>query len=76
LTRVSRGNAWFDLGSIESLQIGAQFVLAIQSRQGQLIGSPEEASLRAGFLKEDQFLANLSKQPNSTYYELLRSYFI
>ena len=76
MTRVSRGNAWFDLGSIESLQIGAQFVQAIQSRQGQLIGSPEEASLRAGFLQEEQFLKYLTKQPGSTYYEFLRSYFI
>lgn len=76
MTRISRGNAWFDLGSIESLQIGAQFVQAIQSRQGQLIGSPEEASLRAGFLEEQKFLKYLESQPNSTYYELLRSYFI
>ena len=76
MTRISRGNAWFDLGSIESLQIGAQFVQAIQSRQGQLIGSPEEACLRAGFLKEKDFVGYLERQPKSTYYEFLRSYFV
>lgn len=72
--KISRGNAWFDLGSVESLQIGSQFVQAIQSRQGQLIGSPEEAALRAGFLSEDRFHKNLEEQPQSSYYELLRSY--
>jgi glucose-1-phosphate thymidylyltransferase len=76
MTRISRGNAWFDLGSVESLQIGSQFVQAIQSRQGQLIGSPEEASFRAGFLREDHLLEYLAHQPSSTYYEFLRSYFI
>lgn len=72
--KISRGNAWFDLGSVESLQIGSQFVQAIQSRQGQLIGSPEEAALHAGFLSEDKFNKKLEEQPQSPYYELLRSY--
>jgi glucose-1-phosphate thymidylyltransferase len=75
VNKVSRGNAWFDLGSVESLQVGAQFVEAIQSRQGQLIGSPEEASLRAGFLPEQEFFDRLAVQPNSSYYQLLRSFF-
>jgi glucose-1-phosphate thymidylyltransferase len=75
VSKVSRGNAWFDLGSVESLQVGAQFVEAIQSRQGQLIGSPEEASLRAGFLSEQKFFDRLALQPNSSYYQLLRSFF-
>jgi len=44
--RISRGNAWFDLGTPENLLIGAQFVHLIQSRQGMLVGSPEEAAFR------------------------------
>lgn len=76
ITKISRGNAWFDLGSIESLQIGAQFVQALQSRQGQLIGSPEEAAVRGGFLTKDRFVAQLQDKPESTYYEFLRSHFI
>jgi len=72
--KISRGNAWFDLGSVESLQIGSQFVQAIQSRQGQLIGSPEEAALRSGFLSEENFYNRLNEQPQSAYYDLLRSY--
>jgi glucose-1-phosphate thymidylyltransferase len=72
--KISRGNAWFDLGSVESLQIGAQFVQAIQSRQGQLIGSPEEAAVNAGYLSDDVFQELLRHQPQSAYYDLLRSY--
>ena len=43
--KISRGNTWFDLGTSENLLSAANFVQAIQERQGLLIGSPEEASL-------------------------------
>jgi glucose-1-phosphate thymidylyltransferase len=76
MTRISRGDAWFDLGSIENLHIGSQFVHAIQSRQGQLIGSPEEAALRAGLIQKDHFLQYLEKQSKSTYFEYLRNHYL
>lgn len=41
--KLLRGTAWFDLGTVENLQAAAEFVKAVQSSQGILIGSPYEA---------------------------------
>ncbi len=71
--KISRGNAWFDLGTVEALLIGSQYVNAIQTRQGQLIGSPEEAALRAGLLSDDNFSRIVNSSPSSSYYDLLRN---
>jgi glucose-1-phosphate thymidylyltransferase len=49
-SKVSRGNAWFDLGTAENLLRAAMFVEALQSRQGLLVGSPEEAAFSAGYI--------------------------
>ena len=42
--KLPRGTAWFDLGTVDNLQAAAEFVKAVQSSQGILIGSPYEAS--------------------------------
>jgi glucose-1-phosphate thymidylyltransferase len=65
--KVSRGNAWFDLGTPDSLLTGGQFVQLIQSRQGLLVGSPEEASFRKGFIKQQMLLDRFSSAPNNFY---------
>ncbi len=70
--RISRGNAWFDLGTTENLLIGANFVHLIQTRQGLLVGSPEEAALNAGILSLETFNSNISKSSQSSYFQTLR----
>ncbi len=69
--RISRGNAWFDLGTAENLLTGSNFVHLIQSRQGLLVGSPEEAALNAGVLSPDTFNSNISHSSHSSYYQTL-----
>ena len=70
--RISRGNAWFDLGTTENLLTGSNFVHLIQSRQGLLVGSPEEAALNAGVLLPEKFNSNISDSSASSYYQSLR----
>ena len=70
--RISRGNAWFDLGTTENLLTGSNFVHLIQSRQGLLVGSPEEAALNAGVLFPEKFNSNISDSSASSYYQSLR----
>ena len=48
--RLSRGYAWLDAGTPDSLLQASQFVQTIQSRQGMLVGCPEEVAYRMGFI--------------------------
>jgi glucose-1-phosphate thymidylyltransferase len=52
--RLGRGAAWLDAGTPDSLMQAATFVQTIQSRQGMLVGSPEEVAYRKGFIDADQ----------------------
>ncbi len=48
--RLGRGCAWLDAGMPDSLLQAATFVQTIQSRQGLLVGCPEEVAYRMGFI--------------------------
>ncbi len=51
--RLSRGCAWLDAGTPDSLLQAATFVQTIQSRTGLLVGCPEEVAFRMGFIDAD-----------------------
>ena len=48
--RLGRGCAWLDAGMPDSLMQAGTFVQTIQSRQGMLVGCPEEVAFRMGFI--------------------------
>ncbi len=52
--RLGRGCAWLDAGTPDSLIQAATFVQTIQSRQGMLVGCPEEVAFRMGWIDADQ----------------------
>ena len=51
---LSRGIAWLDTGTFNSLMQAGQFVQAIEERQGLKVGSIEEAAYRSGFITQKQ----------------------
>ncbi len=55
--RLSRGCAWLDAGTPDSLIQAATFVQTIQARQGMLVGCPEEVAFRMGFIHAGQLRA-------------------
>ncbi|NNM57524.1 glucose-1-phosphate thymidylyltransferase RfbA [Acidocella sp.] len=55
--RLGRGTAWLDAGTPDSLIQAATFVQTIQTRQGNLVGCPEEVAFRMGFIDTAQLKA-------------------
>ncbi|MGH8132869.1 MAG: glucose-1-phosphate thymidylyltransferase RfbA [Steroidobacteraceae bacterium] len=52
--RLSRGCAWLDAGTPDSLLQSATFVQTVQSRTGMLVGCPEEVGFRMGYIDAEQ----------------------
>lgn len=50
----SRGNAWLDTGTFESMMQASQFIQVIEQRQGSKIGCIEEIAFKAGFIDEQK----------------------
>lgn len=67
----SRGYAWLDAGTHESLAESSNFVMAVEKRQGLKIGCPEEIAYRKGWISADE-LKTLSQNNKSGYGSYLR----
>lgn len=64
---LDRGTAWLDTGTIEDLFMASELVRVVQSRQGMLIGSPDETAFRMGFIGQEQLLKLAQKHQGSYY---------
>lgn len=69
---MSRGTAWLDTGTFDSLSDACEFVRVIEKRQAQKIGCIEEIAYRMGFISHEQLLTLADKYAKSGYGEYLR----
>ncbi len=64
---IGRGIAWLDAGTHESLLQAANFVQAVEDRQGLMISCPEEIAFRMGFINRDQLRSLALQMENNGY---------
>lgn len=62
-----RGMAWLDTGSHRSLLDAANFIEAVQTRQGQYVACLEEIAFRNKFINKDQLLKLADKLKTTDY---------
>ena len=71
IEKLGRGFTWFDTGTSENLIEANQFVYNIEKRQGLKICSPEEISLRNGWIDNDELSEILKNYPKNNYSQYL-----
>jgi glucose-1-phosphate thymidylyltransferase len=64
---MTRGLAWLDTGSPDSLMQASNFIQTVETRQGLKVGCPEEIAFRMGFIDANQ-LTNLGSTLAKTEY--------
>jgi glucose-1-phosphate thymidylyltransferase len=64
---LSRGTAWLDTGTFESLLDAGNYVATIENREGLKIGAPEEVAWRRGFLTDDELRERAQSLVKSGY---------
>lgn len=68
---MSRGTAWLDTGTFDSLSDASEFVRVIEKRQGTKIGCIEEIAYRKGFISKEQLVETANSLRKSGYGEYL-----
>jgi glucose-1-phosphate thymidylyltransferase len=70
---LSRGTAWLDTGTFNSLMQAGQFVQVIEERQGLKVGCIEEIAWQQGFISDQQLRELAEPLKKSGYGEYLMS---
>ena len=70
---LSRGFAWLDTGTMQSLLQAAEFIEMVQSRQGITISAPEEIAYINGFIDKEKLMESAKVYGKSPYGEHLKA---
>lgn len=69
---MSRGTAWLDTGTFDSLHEASEFVKVLEKRQGFKISCIEEIAFKKGFIDDKQLFEAADKYGKSGYGEYLK----
>ena len=70
---LGRGIAWLDAGNPGSLLQAANFIQAVEERQGLMISCPEEIAFRLGYISREQLLALAQEFQHTSYGDYLEN---
>jgi glucose-1-phosphate thymidylyltransferase len=70
--RLGRGIAWLDTGTHESLMQAANYIQAVEERQGLMVACLEEIAFRMGYITADDVLRLAKPMASSAYGDYLR----
>jgi len=70
---LSRGVAWFDTGTFDSLLQASSFIQTLEKRQGLKIGCLEEIALRMGYIDNEKLESLAKLMENNQYGDYLRN---
>ncbi|NYH98061.1 glucose-1-phosphate thymidylyltransferase RfbA [Cupriavidus plantarum] len=70
---MSRGYAWLDTGTHESMLEASQFIQTIEHRQGQKVCCPEEIAWRARWISDEELSALADPLRKNSYGRYLQS---
>jgi glucose-1-phosphate thymidylyltransferase len=65
--RLSRGAAWFDMGTHESLHAASSFIQTVETRQGLKVASPDETAWRLGWIDAGGLRALAARYKGNAY---------
>jgi glucose-1-phosphate thymidylyltransferase len=71
--RLSRGTAWLDTGTVDSLHEATSYIRAIQLRQGRKIACLEEVALANNWIKPHQIEKRIQNYGDCDYSKYLQS---
>jgi glucose-1-phosphate thymidylyltransferase len=69
--KLARGIAWLDTGTHESLIQAANYIQALEERQGLMVACLEEIAFRMGYISADDLLRLARAMETSTYGQYL-----
>ncbi len=72
---LKRGYVWLDSGNPSSLTDAANYIYAVEKRQGVKIGCPEEAAYNRKLITKEQLELIVREMPNSDYRDYLMKVF-
>ena len=70
---LSRGMAWLDTGTVDSLHEASSFIKTLEIRQGIKIGCPEEIAWREGWINDEELISSSKSLSKSGYGNYLLS---
>jgi glucose-1-phosphate thymidylyltransferase len=71
---LGRGVAWLDAGTQDSLLQAANFIQAVEDRQGLMVSCPEEIAYRMGYINMEQLCLQADRLASSSYGVYLRRF--